>query len=65
VGEGEKVRVLVKFDGVGRYMMHCHNLVHEDHDMMGQFEMIDPNVQGDDPLEAHPHPLSDLPNDPL
>ena len=21
----------------GRYMMHCHNLVHEDHDMMGQF----------------------------
>ena len=22
---------------LGRYMMHCHNLVHEDHDMMGQF----------------------------
>ena len=21
----------------GRYMMHCHNLVHEDHDMMTQF----------------------------
>jgi spore coat protein A, manganese oxidase len=21
----------------GRYMIHCHNLVHEDHDMMGQF----------------------------
>ena len=21
----------------GRYMMHCHNLVHEDHDMMHQF----------------------------
>ena len=23
----------------GRYMVHCHNLVHEDHDMMGQFEV--------------------------
>ena len=21
----------------GRYMIHCHNLAHEDHDMMGQF----------------------------
>ena len=21
----------------GRYMVHCHNLAHEDHDMMGQF----------------------------
>ena len=22
---------------VGHYVMHCHNLVHEDHDMMTQF----------------------------
>jgi Multicopper oxidase len=22
----------------GKYVMHCHNLVHEDHDMMTQFE---------------------------
>ena len=22
----------------GKYVMHCHNLVHEDHDMMNQFE---------------------------
>ena len=21
----------------GRYMIHCHNLAHEDHDMMSQF----------------------------
>jgi spore coat protein A, manganese oxidase len=26
----------------GRYMMHCHNLVHEDHDMMVQWE-VKPN----------------------
>jgi spore coat protein A len=58
VGEGEKVKVIMKFDDerarkrdavenpndplpprTGRYMMHCHNLVHEDHDMMVQFEV--------------------------
>ena len=50
VGEGEKVRVIMKWDGVGKYMMHCHNLIHEDHDMMGQFEVIDPQDPGFDPL---------------
>jgi spore coat protein A, manganese oxidase len=32
----------------GRYMMHCHNLVHEDHDMMVQFQ-VGPQPRGDDP----------------
>ena len=50
LGENETVRVLVKFEGVGRYMIHCHNLVHEDHDMMTQFEVLDPNGPGDDPM---------------
>ncbi|HVH93813.1 MAG TPA: multicopper oxidase domain-containing protein, partial [Nocardioidaceae bacterium] len=27
----------VTADRGGRYMIHCHNLSHEDHDMMGQF----------------------------
>ena len=41
----------MKFGGhAGKYMMHCHNLVHEDHDMMGQFEVIDDAGPGDDPL---------------
>jgi hypothetical protein len=37
-------------------MVHCHNLVHEDHDMMGQFSVgyragqPDPN----DPIKAAP-----------
>ena len=49
VGEGETVRVLMRFGPqVGRYMMHCHNLVHEDHDMMVQFEV---GTGGDDPIE--------------
>jgi FtsP/CotA-like multicopper oxidase with cupredoxin domain len=38
VGEDETVKIIAKFGPQpGRYMMHCHNLVHEDHDMMHQF----------------------------
>jgi spore coat protein A len=56
VGENEVVRVAMRFAGPsagdgwptprGRYMMHCHNLVHEDHDMMMQFRVGD---KEDDP----------------
>jgi spore coat protein A len=39
----------------GRYMMHCHNLVHEDHDMMVQFRVGDPdNVIDYDPIKGAP-----------
>ncbi len=51
LGENESVRVLVGFHhGRGRYMMHCHNLVHEDHDMMAQFEILDPAQAADSPF---------------
>jgi spore coat protein A len=56
VGEGETVRVVAKFGPhEGKYMIHCHNLVHEDHDMMSQFRVgpekdYDPN----DPIKAAP-----------
>jgi len=37
-GEYETVRLLMRFGPQrGRYMVHCHNLPHEDHDMMQQF----------------------------
>lgn len=40
VGEGEKVKLLMRFGPhKGRYMVHCHNLPHEDHDMMVQFRV--------------------------
>jgi spore coat protein A, manganese oxidase len=58
VGENEKVRVIARFEGLGRYMMHCHNLIHEDHDMMSQFEVVDSAGVGDDPLSA---PCKSLP----
>jgi FtsP/CotA-like multicopper oxidase with cupredoxin domain len=52
VGENEVVRVIMRFENQrGRYMMHCHNLVHEDHDMMTQFSV---GEGGDDPRLADP-----------
>jgi FtsP/CotA-like multicopper oxidase with cupredoxin domain len=45
LSELETVRVIAKFgrrsgDAIqGKFMMHCHNLVHEDHAMMTQFEI--------------------------
>jgi FtsP/CotA-like multicopper oxidase with cupredoxin domain len=52
VGEGETVRVIMRFEHEqGRYMMHCHNLVHEDHDMMAQF-LVGTDSPGCDPITA-------------
>jgi spore coat protein A len=57
VGEGETVRLIMQFsrpDGPhGRYMIHCHNLSHEDHDMMTQFQVgtHDPDC---DPVNTAP-----------
>jgi FtsP/CotA-like multicopper oxidase with cupredoxin domain len=52
VGESEIVRVLAKFGPhPGRYMIHCHNLIHEDHDMMVQYEV---GSGGNDPMLAAP-----------
>ena len=55
VGEGEKVKVLMRFGPhKGRYMVHCHNLPHEDHDMMTQFRVaLNANeVDEHDPMTA-------------
>ena len=52
VGENERVRLITQFGPhLGRYMIHCHNLVHEDHDMMGQFTV---GVGGYDPIASAP-----------
>jgi FtsP/CotA-like multicopper oxidase with cupredoxin domain len=62
IGEGEKVKLAMRFtlqkgggstvNAGGRYMVHCHNLPHEDHDMMQQFAVgaIDVN----DPISSAP-----------
>jgi len=63
VGENETVRVVMRFGPHrGRYMVHCHNLPHEDHDMMTQFAVgwrpgeYDPN---DPVLAAPPRPAAE------
>lgn len=55
--EFEKVRVIASFNPQpGKYMMHCHNLVHEDHDMMAQFEVLarPGDRPAQDPVSAAP-----------
>jgi FtsP/CotA-like multicopper oxidase with cupredoxin domain len=55
VGEGERVKLLMRFGPhQGRYMVHCHNLPHEDHDMMTQFRVGLQANEPDpwDPIEA-------------
>ncbi|GGJ88456.1 spore coat protein A [Pilimelia anulata] len=66
IGENETVRLLMRFEHQrGRYMVHCHNLPHEDHDMMHQFSVglpdgaVDPN----DPVSADKPITDSLPPD--
>lgn len=41
VDRGEEVKLLARFDGFkGRYLVHCHNLEHEDHSMMARFDVV-------------------------
>jgi spore coat protein A len=38
---GETVEIIARFDGYrGKYVLHCHNLEHEDMAMMANFEVI-------------------------
>ncbi|MDM8349663.1 multicopper oxidase domain-containing protein [Pseudomonas sp. sp1636] len=38
------IRVFIRFrDYVGKYVMHCHNLIHEDHAMMLRWDIKDDN----------------------
>ena len=64
VGENETIRAIMRFGAAGdpstdgRYMIHCHNLPHEDHDMMTQFRVgydvdRDPAYGPDDPQNAN------------
>jgi spore coat protein A len=40
VDKDEEVSVIAKFEPYhGRYLLHCHNLEHEDHSMMARFDV--------------------------
>jgi spore coat protein A, manganese oxidase len=57
VGENEEITLLMRFSHPGgphgRYMIHCHNLTHEDHDMMTQYQ-IGTHDASVDPINAAP-----------
>jgi hypothetical protein len=69
VGENETVRLVMQFGNKkedlhpgeleerrGKYMIHCHNLPHEDHDMMSQFSvgLKDYPMDLNDPVRSAP-----------
>jgi len=56
----QTVRVLVRFDRYeGVYLVHCHNLEHEDHGMMSNFEVVE-KTTGVDLFEASESDILDL-----
>jgi FtsP/CotA-like multicopper oxidase with cupredoxin domain len=41
IEDGEEVDVIIRWSGYrGRYVLHCHNLEHEDHSMMARVDVI-------------------------
>ena len=64
LGSEETIRIAVQFktgsgrDLVGKFMMHCHQLIHEDRGMMSQFEI---GRGGLDPITTAPaQPISKI-----
>jgi FtsP/CotA-like multicopper oxidase with cupredoxin domain len=52
VGPGERVTVEAHYGPwIGAYMFHCHNLVHEDHEMMAVFNVTELSELGYDNME--------------
>ena len=63
LGPSEVIYVLARFGPhKGDYMFHCHNLVHEDHDMMRAMSMVDSQLTTKNPLSAQPFIINRLYN---
>lgn len=55
LGENDNIQVIAKFEAhQGKYIIHCHNIVHEDHDMMTQYQV---GTGGINPMSAPAKPL--------
>src|SRR4051794_37411139 len=71
VGENETIRAITKFGKAGdpttdgRYMIHCHNLPHEDHDMMTQFRVGNDVDRDPDATKGPDDPANANCNDPI
>lgn len=41
LGPNDEITIFMRFRGfVGKYVMHCHNVVHEDHTMMIRYDVV-------------------------
>lgn len=42
LGPSERMQIFIRFrDFPGKYVMHCHNMIHEDHAMMVRWDIVD------------------------
>ena len=42
LGPSERIQIFIRFrDFPGKYVMHCHNMIHEDHAMMVRWDIVD------------------------
>ncbi|HEV8242172.1 MAG TPA: multicopper oxidase domain-containing protein [Thermoanaerobaculia bacterium] len=49
----DEVKVFMRWpDFLGKYVMHCHNVVHEDHGMMIRWDIVEPGMGFDTPRSA-------------
>jgi FtsP/CotA-like multicopper oxidase with cupredoxin domain len=47
---GDELRIYMRWpDFLGKYVMHCHNVVHEDHAMMIRWDIVEPGQGFDTP----------------
>lgn len=45
LGPGDQVKFFGRWrDWFGPYVMHCHNVVHEDHSMMIRWDVVEPGM---------------------
>ncbi len=50
---GDEVKVIMKWnDFLGKHVMHCHNVVHEDHAMMIRWDIMEPGRGFDEPRDT-------------
>lgn len=63
LGPSEVVYVLARFGAhKGDYMFHCHNLIHEDNDMMRAISIVDSQITTKNPTSAQPYIINRLYN---
>lgn len=63
LGPSQVVYALVRFGAhKGDYMFHCHNLIHEDNDMMRAMKIINPTDTTANPTSAQPFIINRLYN---